>query len=413
MAGATGLVIVPILTGYFGLTFEQAVSLSICVFLLDASAPLLFGEPFVAGWITPVFPLVLSFVMDQYSIPSERFQVMTALSIDIALLLFVLGFTGLGKRFIDWLPRAVKGGILMGAAIASLQFVFTRETSSLQTQPVSTIAALSVCALFLFSAPFALLLKRHRFLEALGSLGLLPGFVAAAVIGPLLGEIVYDISWGIMVPPLGELWQKASPLAIGWPSPKIFLECLPLALIGYIILFGDLVTGLELTREAQSARSDEKLEFNTTRTHYSTGIRNALSAIVAPFFPSQGILFSGPQVVVLQEWRRGRESMDSLFDGLSSYWLLGPPILYLFLPVVTFIKPLMPVALTLALLISGFAVAYVAMAIPRTPAERGVAFVTGIALTVYEPWIGLLLGVVATFALVGKKEAVVESARRE
>ena len=244
-------------------------------------------------------------------------------------------------------------------------------------------------------------------------MGLLPGFVAAAVIGPLLGEIVYDISWGIMVPPLGELWQKASPLAIGWPSPKIFLECLPLALIGYIILFGDLVTGLELTREAQSARSDEKLEFNTTRTHYSTGIRNALSAIVAPFFPSQGILFSGPQVVVLQEWRRGRESMDSLFDGLSSYWLLGPPILYLFLPVVTFIKPLMPVALTLALLISGFAVAYVAMAIPRTPAERGVAFVTGIALTVYEPWIGLLLGVVATFALVGKKEAVAESARRE
>ena len=96
VAGATGLVIVPILTGYFGLTFEQAVSLSICVFLLDASAPLLFGEPFVAGWITPVFPLVLSFVMDQYSIPSERFQVMTALSIDIALLLFVLGFTGLG-----------------------------------------------------------------------------------------------------------------------------------------------------------------------------------------------------------------------------------------------------------------------------------------------------------------------------
>ncbi len=402
VASATGLALVPLMTSQFGLTFEQAVAASLIHSFLITSAAVFFGEPYAPGWITPALPLVLTFVLGGFSDPVVRWQAMTALSLDFAAIVFVLGITGMGKRFMVWLPATLKAGIILGAAIAALKRVFIDDAERfLLQQPIATTLACAICLIITFSIPLQRLKANNRFLALMGALGLLPGFLAAAFIGPLVGEVDYDIQWGILIPPVGELWTIASPFAIGWPDTALFLHCLPLALVAYIIVFGDLVTGNEVLYEARDSRPDEHIDINPTRSHLSLGIRNAVMAVVAPFFPTQGSLWTGVHVIVVQRWREGRQSLDSLHSGIASYYLMAMPFIFLILPLLTGLKPLMGIALSLTLVLTGFACAYVAMAIPREPTERGVVLLTGMALALFEPWMGLLVGIAATLLLVG------------
>ena len=168
-----------------------------------------------------------------------------------------------------------------------------------------------------------------------------------------------------------------------------------------MILFGDIITGTEIIKAAEKARPDEVIDVNTNRSHISLAIRNAVMALVAPFFPYQGALWTGVHVVIVQRWTDGRKSMDSLFSGIHSYYVFGIPLLYFCLPMVTALKPLMGVALSLTLVLTGFACAYVAMAIPRSAIERGVVLLTAVSLAVFSPWVGMAVGIGATILLVG------------
>jgi len=258
VAGATGLALVPFLMGPFELSFEEAVA---CVFIqavLLSSTPILFGEPYAPGWITPALPLALAFVLaqhdgvDVYATPSEKFQIMTAVSLDFSLLVFVLG-----------------------------------------------------------------------------------------------------------------------------------------------------ITGNEILRAAMPDRPDERLDINMNRSHMAMSIRNLLMGLLAPFFPTQGCLWTGVHVIVVQRWREGRQVMDSLFGGIASYYVFGIPLLYLVRPLVTGLKPMMGIALSLTLVLTGFACAYVAMGIPRTQIERGVTVLTAVALAIFSPWVGMAIGIAAVLLLVG------------
>jgi len=93
--------------------------------------------------------------------------------------------------------------------------------------------------------------------------------------------------------------------------------------------------------------------------------------------------------------------MNSLHSGVASYYFMGLPFIYFLLPLLTGLKPLFGIALSLTLFLTGFACAYVAMAMAREPTERGVVLLTGMALALFEPWIGLLVGLLATVLLVG------------
>lgn len=402
VASATGLALVPLMTSQFGLSFEEAVAASLIHSLLITSAAVVFGEPYAPGWITPALPLVLTFVMGGYAEPELRFQAMTALSLDFAAIVFILGITGMGKRFMIWLPNTLKAGIILGAAIAALKRVFIDDADRfLHVQPISITIACAICLVITFSVPLQKLKASNRFLATMGALGLLPGFLAAAVIGPLVGEVSYDIQWGILIPPMTDLWVKVSPFSIGWPDTALLLHCLPLALVAYVIVFGDLITGNEVLNEAIPSRPDEKIDINPTRSHLALGIRNTIMGIVAPFFPTQGSLWTGVHVIVVQRWREGKQTMDSLHSGIASYYLMALPFIFLLLPLLTGLKPLMGIALSLTLVLTGFACAYVAMAIPKEPTERGVVLLTGVALALFAPWIGLLVGIAATLLLVG------------
>ena len=76
VAAATGLALVPVMTSAFGLTFEEAVLMSCFSSILVSSGPIVFGEPFAPGWITPALPLVLGFVLapGNFPTPLEKFM---------------------------------------------------------------------------------------------------------------------------------------------------------------------------------------------------------------------------------------------------------------------------------------------------------------------------------------------------
>ena len=53
-----------------------------------------------------------------------------------------------------------------------------------------------------------------------------------------------------------------------------------LNIIGYMLLFGDLVTATEVLKDAQKHRDDEQLPIDLNRSHLSVGIRNLLASII-------------------------------------------------------------------------------------------------------------------------------------
>ncbi|VAX08901.1 hypothetical protein MNBD_ALPHA03-2160 [hydrothermal vent metagenome] len=401
VAASTGLALTPLLVAAFGLTFEEAITISIFHTILISSHVVLFGEPFAPGWVTPALPLALAFVLGGYDTPVERFQMMTALSLNLAGLMFFLGITGLGKKLILYIPTAIKAGIILGAALSAFKRVFVDDFKTIEAMPVSMTLALITCLVVSFSLPFQALKLKYKSLAALASLGLLPGFIIAGIVGTYLGEITFDIQWGLLVPPVGDLMSKVSPFYIGWPPLSFFIEAIPLAIITYTIVFGDLLTGIAIIREAEKARPDDKLDIDTSRSHIVIAIRNAVMGIVAPFFPTQGCLWTGVHVVVVQRWAEGKDKMETLVGGISAYYLYGVPFLLLFLPVVTFLKPFMPIALVLTLILTGFACAYVALSMPKGKEERGIMLLTAFFLVFFAPWVGLVIGILAVLLLLG------------
>lgn len=409
VSAATGLALVPILTAYFGLSFEEAVAASMIHTTLIVSAIFVFGEPYSPGWVTPVLPLALGFVLKEYDNPTERFQLMAALSLNFTALLLILGVSGIGKKLMQWIPDVLKAGLILGAAVAAFKQVFVDDAPRfLSQQPISITVACAISLIFMFSVPFAKAKLKSKPLAFLASFGLLPGFAAAAIIGPMVGEVSYDIQWGILWPPLADVIEKTSPFHIGWPTLEMFQASIPLVLVGYVLLFGDWVTGNAVIREAQKERPDELIDINPTRSHLSVGLRNLGMAISSPFFPTQGALWTGVHVLVTQRWKDGREGGASLHDSIGSFALMGLPVIYFMLPLLTGLKPLLGVALSLTLILTGFACAYVAMEITKNSTERGTALLIAMALALFSPWIGLAVAVAATLTLVGweKSEAL-------
>ena len=326
---------------------------------------------------------------------------MAAMCIEFTLLLFIMGITGWGKKLIEIIPNGLKAGIILGAALAAFYQVFVTDLDKLMIQPISMGLAISLCVITTFSEPFKKLALNNKFFKIVGSLGLLPGFVLAALVAFLLNEVTFNIEWGFRFPDVVSLFNRTSPLAIGFPSIDMYLEAIPLVVIGYTLLFGDLITGTEVLNDAQTQRPDEPLDVDLDRSHLSVAMRNFLGLLVNPFFPTQGALWTGVHVVVAERWKKGPKEMPSIFDGLGSYYLMGIPFLYVTLPFITLMKPLMQMALTLTLILTGFACAYVAMAIPKKNSEMASALLIAVFITFFSAWVGLLMGILLSIFVVG------------
>ena len=404
ISGATAFAAVPVAMG-LGLSFEEGVALSFVAGSLIASGPIFFGEPMAPGWITPALPIVIAAFATKGQFNGvydpATFQFMAAMCIEFTLLVFILGSTGWGKKLIQIIPNGLKAGIILGAALAAFYQVFVTDMDKLMLQPVSMAVAIILCVITTFSDPFKKLAEKNIFFKKIGSLGLLPGFILAGLVAFLLKEVTFDIQWGFQVPDVVALFNKTSPLVIGFPSISMYLEALPLVIIGYTLLFGDLITATEVLNDGQKSRPDEPLDINLDRSHLSIAVRNFLGLLINPFFPTQGALWTGVHVVVVERWKKGPKEMPSIFDGLGSYYLMGLPILYFTLPFITLMKPLMQMALTLTLILTGFACAYVAMAIPKKNTEMASALLIAVFITFFSAWVGLLVGILLSVLVIG------------
>ncbi|MGQ9425697.1 hypothetical protein ACXYTJ_08520 [Gilvimarinus sp. F26214L] len=410
VAGATGLALVPYFMSILGLSFEEAVTMAMFHNILISLSWFMFGDPYAPGWLTPAIPFVITFIMSApyAGDPTLQFQAMTALSLNFAGILILLGITGLGAKLVKSVPAVFKGGIILGAAIAAFIRVTTEGDSAnvFQQAPIAGTLGVALCVLLAFSKPMQEMAAGSKLLAKVISYGLLPGFLLAGVVGWVTGEISWNIRWEVLdvAGNAASLWQKASPLVIGWPSLDTFLSALPLALITYVLFFGDVVTGDEMIEHAQADRPDEKLETNSTRAHLATGLRNAIMGVIAPFFTTQGVLWTGIQVVLLKRWTSvDRDKVDSFYDILGSFYVFGLPILFVLLPIVTLLQPLLPVALAVTLILTGFACAMLALSLVKDATERGAMVVTAMAFALLEPWLGLIIGVVTVATLVGPK----------
>ena len=415
ISGATAFAGIPIVMG-MGLTFEEGVAVSLVAGTLIAAGPILFGVPFAPGWVTPAYPIVIGVfaTMGYYSpvgaeYQVETFQFMAALSIEFTLLVAFLGMTGLSSKIVNNIPNTLKSGIILGAAIAAFYQVFFKEfDSKYMEQPVAMTVALAICILTTFSQPFKRLAASNKIFQKISSLGLLPGFLIAATIAYIIGEATLNITWGFKFPDVVTLFERTSPFSIGFPPLNMYIDALPLVIIGYILLFGDIITGKAILSDAEKERPDEPLDVDVNKVHLSIAIRNFLGLIANPNFPTQGALWTGVHVVVAERWRKGPKEMPSIFDGLGSYYLMAIPLLYVTLPFVTLMQPLMNIALNLTLVLTGFACAYVALAIPKTNAEMASALLIGllVAFSGEYVWAALLIGILLSVFVVGlnKKE---------
>ena len=405
ISGATAFAAVPIAMG-LGLTFEEGVALSFVAGTLISAGPIIFGEPMAPGWVTPAVPIVIAAFAAKGQFTGVYdpaiFQFMAAMCIEFTLLVFILGITGWGKKLIEIIPNGLKSGIILGAALAAFYQVFVTDLDKLMIQPVSMTIAIVLCVITTFSDPFKKLASSNNFFRKIGSLGLLPGFLVAGLFAFLLNEVTFDIEWGFRIPDVVSLFNRTSPLAIGFPTFDMYVEAIPLVIIGYTLLFGDLITGIEVLKDGQAQRPDEPLDVNLDRSHLSIAVRNFLGLIINPFFPTQGALWTGVHVVVAERWKKGPKEMPSIFDGLGSYYLMAIPFLYVTLPFITLMKPLMQMALTLTLILTGFACAYIAMSIPKKNSEMASALLIALFITFFSAWVGLVFGILLSIFVGGK-----------
>ena len=72
ISGATAFAAAP-LAMKLGLTFEEAVALSMVAGTFISAGPIIFGEPMAPGWVTPAVPIVMGALAaaGYYGVPTE------------------------------------------------------------------------------------------------------------------------------------------------------------------------------------------------------------------------------------------------------------------------------------------------------------------------------------------------------
>src|SRR5690606_28516714 len=115
------------------------------------------------------------------------------------------------------------------------------------------------------------------------------------------------------------------------------------------------------------------------RVHLVTGIRNAIHSLFAPYPGLAGPLFTGAMATIAERYRYGRSAMDTIYSGAGVFWIVGFIALFL-LPLITLFKPVLPIALSITLLITGYLCIAVAVEQIDNATSMGVAGVMGVVL---------------------------------
>ncbi len=398
---ATCLGAVPIIQELFGVSFEVAVTMVIINGFLY-SLHVLFGDPVVPGWITPAIPLVIAHVSG-YAMGPERVQVVVAVNIMIGLIFIVLGSTGIARKFVNWIPDSLKAAIILGAGISAFNSIFVLETGRIYSAPIAMSVGFVIAVVTLFSPWFQELGKRNPFMAKVSGLGMVPAVVVALIVGPMAGEfVVPEIVWRITPLHFRELYTQLSPFSVGWPTMKMIIEAIPLIIAIYIIAFGDFVFSQTVIDEADNVRRDEKIDYNPNRSNLISGFRNCVLGLVAPYPTNAGPLWAAMTVAVAERYKQGKKAMYSIWGGLGTFRIMTFLGLFIY-PLVTLLRPALPIALAITLLVQAYACAYIALrAISKDKSQLAIAVLAGSMLALRGSGWGLATGIFM-YLLVEKK----------
>lgn len=399
---AVCLGIIPILTEYLGMPFEIAITIVILNgFLYLWHAHL--GDPVVPGWITPAIPLLLLW-LKTFPEGVPRLHALIAFEFELGLFSLLLGATGLATRFVNLVPDALKAGILLGAGVAAVRLVFEKG-GRFDTFPWTITIAIGFAFYILFSNHFKTLRSKHVGFKYLSDLGLMPALLLAIVIAPLFGELPWpDIKWGFTIPQFTALFTQWTPFSdrVGFPPLSLYLDAAPLVAATYIVLFGELIQADALIDEAREFRhGDENIHFDANRNNIIVGLRNITMSLIAPDASMCGPMWAAMQVVECERYKHGPEAMDSLFGGVGSFrW--GTFTGYFFSPIVTLVKPILPIALSLTMLVQGYVAVRVGILKARTFNDLGVAGIVGAVLISRGAGYAFGVGIVLCLLIYGK-----------
>lgn len=396
--GATALSSIPYMTDCLGLPYELAWSCVIIeVFLYMLHGWL--GDPVVPGWITPTLPFTLVF-LEGFEQGPERIQALIAVQLLVAFLFIFMGITKLADRFVRLVPASVKGGILLAAPITVIQGQLA-EDSQLMIAPVATLVGTFLLAFLSFSPFCEKKRKTVKILDVMAKYGNLFPYLLAMLIGILLKELSYpelELGTIIRIPDFGEIFNTVSIFAVGVPSLSVFLKAIPLALICYVLAFGDFVTSETLVKEAQESRDDEHIDFNSSRSNLISGLRNLILGIFAPFPPLSGPLWVGMTVSVAMRYREGEKAMKSLIGGMSSF-RMATFLSVILIPIVSFMKPIMGVGSAITLLFQAYVCARIGMEYCKSNTDKSIAGVMAAVLAFKGSGWALLVGILMNLAL--------------
>lgn len=382
---------IPMLQEYLGMPFEVALAIVVLNGALYCIHVLL-GDPVIPGWVTPAIPLLMLYV-SQFEMGVERMHALISFELTLGVLAIFLGITGLGKRMIMLVPRAMQSGLILGSGIAAVMVIFNKG-QRFDSFPLTITICIGIAFYLLFSNHFKSIANNNPFTRMLANLGILPVILLAVVIGPLLGETEWPvIEWGISQPAFGTLFHDWTFFGLGFPSASMFISGLPMVFSAYVILFGDMIQSQALLEDTDQARPDEKIDYNPNRSHIIFGMRNSIMAIFGPDITMCGPLWAAMQVVVCERYKKGRKAMDSINGGAGSF-RFGTLAGYFILPIVTLVKPILGIALASTMLVQGYVSVRIGIMKARTFNDLGIAGVMAAVLATRGAAWGLAVGIV-------------------
>lgn len=397
---ATCLGAIPMLTEGLGIPFELAWSMVIINGLLYNLHALL-GDPVVPGWITPSIPLTMAY-LTKFTVGTERIQAMIALQLLVAVIFLLMGITGLAGKLMKIIPTSIKSGILLGAGFAAIIGEFGIK-GRFNLYPFSIAIGTILSFFLLFSEKFIKWRKEYKTIAILGKYGMLPAIIASIIVAPLFKELpfpIIKIGTFIKIPEFTKILNEVSVFGVGFPSINLFIKAVPMAIMVYIIAFGDFVTSGALLSEADRIRVDEIIEFNSNRSNLVSGIRNLIEGLLIPYIPLCGPLWAAVSAAVFERYKEGRESMDSVFSGVGSF-RISTFLSVAIVPIVSLVQPTLPVALSLTLLVQGFVCTRLAMSLCKKNVDMGIAGVMASIIAIKGAAWGLGVGILLVVLLLG------------
>jgi len=364
-----------------GMPIEVAVLMVVInnfLYLLHTS----FGDPSIAGWITAGIPLYITYLVGFEAGP-ERIKALVALQLLVGIIFLVLGATGIAKYVFEHFPISMRAGILLGAGIASLMRVFNPAQPFMGKMPIAFAISALGSFFILFSARAIHYRAQHSWFAWVAGFGIAPGFVIGYIVGILTGEIpapkgVFDHF--IIQMPFGEMVGTFSAIGVGMPSGAMWVAAISLAIVAYILAFGDIVVLQAMIANCNEVRKDENVVFEIPRNHIITSIRNIAEGIFMPYIGLCGPQWTGGQALVVNRFVNSTPAQEPSFWGGVTCMFWGMGIAMLFHPFVQIILPAKLIGFGLTLLIQGYLCVYIAFAMCTTNVQRGIAGVMGAAL---------------------------------